>query len=132
MPAAIAMAHARDPAEELREAAGDLSNVEVYNNQVLVGIYVRPEKTKSGLYTGVAAQREDEYQGKAMLILKMGANAFTDPAGRWFQAGNNPKVGDWIVARPGDTWQLTLNKAKCRMMNDTAVRLKIPAPDVIW
>lgn len=132
MAVAIAMKHDGDPAEEIRKKVGNLDNVEVYNNQVLVGIYIRPNQTKSGLYTGPATQKEDEYQGKAMLILKMGPNAFTDPNQRWFQGSNNPKVGDWVVARPGDTWQLSINQCMCRMMNDTAVRLKIPAPDLIW
>lgn len=132
MPAAIAMAHDRDPADVLRDEVGDLTGVELYNNQVLVAIYVRPNVTKGGIHVGIAAQKEDEYQGKAMLVLKVGRNAFTDPAGRWFQGDNNPKPGDWVVARPGDTWQLTLRGGKCRMMNDTAVRMKIPHPDVVW
>jgi hypothetical protein len=127
---AMRMEHDKDPAMELLKQVGDLSEVEVYNNQVLVAIYVRSEKTKGGVYTGVAAQREDEYQGKAMLILKVGPQAFASD-GKWFTNGG-PEVGDWIIARPGDTWQLSLNKAKCRMMNDTAVRMKIPYPDIVW
>jgi hypothetical protein len=127
---AIAMAHDVDPARLLLDQVGDLSEIEVYNNQVLVAIYMRPEKTKSGIHIGPATQKEDEYQGKAMLVLKMGPAAFASD-GKWFTDGG-PKVGDWIVARPGDTWQLSINKCKCRMMNDTAVRMRIPSPDITY
>jgi co-chaperonin GroES (HSP10) len=127
---AIAMAHDEDPTEVLLKQVGDLSQVEVFNNQVLVAIYMRPEKSKSGIYVGPGAQKEDEYQGKAMLILKTGPSAFQSDD-KWFTHGG-PKVGDWIIARPGDTWQLSINKARCRMMNDTAVRMKIPSPDICW
>jgi hypothetical protein len=123
---------ASEHADAIRDAVGDLSNVEVFNNQILVGIFKRPDKLKSGLYTAPTTQKEDEYQGKAMLILKVGALAFQDPNGRWFSGVEAPKVGDWIVARPGDTWQLAINRYPCRMMNDTAVRLKIPDPMMIW
>lgn len=127
---AIAMAHDEDPAKILLEQVGDLSQVEVYNNQVLVAIYMRSGKTKGGVYTGPGTEKEDEYQGKAMLVLKTGPTAFvTDD--KWF-TGGGPKPGDWIIARPGDTWQLSLNKCRCRMMNDTAVRMKIPSPDLVW
>ena len=44
------MEHEVDPAEELRKQAGDLSRVEIFNNQLLVAIYVRPQKTKSGIF----------------------------------------------------------------------------------
>lgn len=136
MPAAAAKAAVRaitgDQADAIREAVGDLSNVEVFNNQILVGIYKRPDQLRSGLYTAPTTQKEDEYQGKAMLILKIGKLAFQDPNGRWFSDVEVPKVGDWIVARPGDTWQLAINRYPCRMMNDTAVRLRIPDPEMIW
>ena len=36
------MEHAEDPAQKLLEELGDLSTVEVFNNQLLVAVYIRP------------------------------------------------------------------------------------------
>jgi hypothetical protein len=46
----IAMLHEKDPKEVLLEQVGDISKIEVFNMQVLVAVYIRPEKTKSGLF----------------------------------------------------------------------------------
>ena len=44
------MAHEVDPKQKLLKEIGDLSKVEIFNNQVLVAVYIRPQKTKSGIY----------------------------------------------------------------------------------
>ena len=44
------MQHDVDPKKKLKGDVGDLSKVEIFNNQVLVGVYIRPSKTKSGIY----------------------------------------------------------------------------------
>jgi hypothetical protein len=43
------MVHDVDPAQDVTKKIGDLSKFEVFHNQILVGVYIRPEKTKSGL-----------------------------------------------------------------------------------
>jgi hypothetical protein len=43
------MSHEEDPKKKLLEELGDISNVELFHNQVLLAVYLRPEKTKSGL-----------------------------------------------------------------------------------
>ena len=58
MPAML-MDHDVDPRQKLMEEMGDLSKVEVFNNQILVAVYLRPEKTKSGLYMPDAHRDED-------------------------------------------------------------------------
>ena len=44
MPAML-MDHDVDPRQKLLEEMGDISKVEVFNNQILVAVYLRPEKT---------------------------------------------------------------------------------------
>ena len=41
----MTMEHENDPAYELRKQAGDISSVEVFINQLLVAVFVRPQKT---------------------------------------------------------------------------------------
>ena len=38
------MDHAVDPKQKLLEDLGDLSTVEIFNNQILVAVYIRPNK----------------------------------------------------------------------------------------
>lgn len=125
------MEHEIDPAEAIRKEMGDISDIEIFHNQVLVAIYIRPEKTKSGLYLSAQTRDEDKYQGKVGLIIKKGADAFVDDTGKWFK-GVNLDVGNWIYFRPSDGWQITVHGQLCRILDDTDVRGRVPTPDCIW
>ena len=127
----IAMLHEKDPKKVLLEQVGDLSKIEVFNMQVLVAVYIRPEKTKSGLYLSDKARDEDRYQSKVGLIIKKGPTAFVDKDGEWF-SGLDIKEGDWIVFRPSDGWNITVNGTLCRMLDDMSVRARIEHPDQVW
>ena len=125
------MTHDIDPRKTIHDEMGDISDVELFHNQVLAAIYVRPEKTKGGLYLTNNLRDEDKWQGKVGLIIKAGPDAFNDETGRWFN-GVNINVGDWIYFRPSDGWQLTIHGVLCRILDDTDVRGRIPAPDAVW
>ena len=125
------MEHSENPADTIRKEMGDISDIEIFHNQVLVAIYVRPEKTKSGLYLSAQTREEDKYQGKVGLIIKKGADAFVDDSGKWFK-GVNLDVGDWIYFRPSDGWQITVHGQLCRILDDTDVRGRFPQPDTVW
>ena len=90
--------HHADPAEaalEIMESVGDLSGLEVFGQEVIIGPYIRPSQTKSGLHVPGSATAEDRYQGKVGLILKVGPEAFPDKLiARW--NGRKPSVGDWV------------------------------------
>jgi co-chaperonin GroES (HSP10) len=125
------MDHENDPAELLRKQAGDITSVEVFNNQLLVAVYVRPQKTKSGLYLTDKTTDEDKYQSKVGLVLKMGASAFNDTSGEWFE-GIEINEGDWIVFRPSEGWSITVNGQLCRMIDDINVKGRVDNPDRVW
>ena len=125
------MHHEGDPRVKIQNAIGDLSKVDIFFNWVLVAVYKRPEKTKSGIFLTDDSRKEDEYQGKAGLVLKKGAQAFVDDANTSFQ-GQNVNVGDWVVIRPSDGWQVMINGVLCRMVQDVQVRLRIESPDVVF
>lgn len=127
----IAMLHEKDPKQVLLEQVGDTSSIEVFNMQVLVAVYIRPEKTKGGLFLSDKARDEDRYQSKVGLILKKGPTAFVDKDGEWF-SGLDIKEGDWIVFRPSDGWNITVNGTLCRMLDDMSVRARIAHPDQVW
>lgn len=122
---------ASDAREGVLKAVGDLSGYEVMFNQILVGTYVRPERTAGGLYLTQQTLKEDEYQGKVGLVLKMGPTAFKDTDTLDF-AGQKVSVGDWIVYRTGDAWQMNVNGTACRMLVDRNIRMKITNPEGIF
>lgn len=119
-----------DKADILNDV-GDISQVEVMHNYVLAGIWVRPNKTKGGILLTDNTLKEDIYQGKTALVLKKGPTAFMDgPDGDFM--GQNVEIGDWIVLRPGDGWQVKVGNRECRMVPDTSIKLKVPKPDMIY
>lgn len=126
----MAMRHDTDPREDLLKKLGDISDFEIFNNMVLVAIYERPEKTKSGLILTQTSRDEDKYQGKAALIVKTGPAAFLSD-GNYFTEGG-PKIGDWIAIRPSDGWPISVKGTLCRMLVDEAVKIRIPAPDSVY
>jgi co-chaperonin GroES (HSP10) len=130
MPAML-MEHEVDPAKNLSDSVGDISKVEVFNNQLLVAVYVRPQKTKSGIYLTDKTTDEDRYQSKVGLVLKKGPMAFDDNTGQWFK-DVEIEVGDWIVFRPSDGWSITVNNVLCRMIDDTNIKGRVDNPDRVW
>lgn len=127
------MVHVEDPSDALVNKIGDLSEFEVPLNRVLIGIYMRPEKTKGGVILTDKYRDEDRYQGKAGLILKRGPLAFVDDDRVKFN-GFDPKPGDWVMFRPSDGMKVDIRAADghCILLTDTQVQLVIPAPDVVF
>jgi len=130
MPAML-MAHDIDPKHKLLEDLGDLSNIEIFNNQILCAVYIRPQKTKSGLYLSDKTVDEDRFQGKVGLLIGMGPSAFQDESGQWF-SDTAFKLHDWLVFRPSDGWNITVNGVLCRVLSDTQVKVRVSSPDLVW
>lgn len=129
----MAMQHIVDPVEELMDRIGDLSEIVVPFNKILVGIYMRPNKTAGGIMLTEQTMEEDRWQGKAGLILKKGPMAFKDDDRVQFH-GVNPDIGDWIVFRPSNGMKLDIRSKNghCILLADTQVELVIPSPDMVF
>jgi len=119
------MKHELDPKEELRKQLGDISKLEIFGNEVLVAIYIRPEKTAGGIFITQNAQAEDKWQGKMGLVVKKGPTPLVDKQ-------NEVNVGDWVVFRPSDGWGLLVNGVMCRLLDDRVIRGRNPTPDTIY
>lgn len=125
------MEHQVDPKEAILKELGDISSLEIYNNQVLVAVYVRPEKTKSGILLPGQTRDEDRVQSKVGLVLKLGPSAFDDKTGEWFRDVEISE-NDWVVFRPSDGWSITVNNVLCRMIDDMNIRGRVDHPDRVW
>ena len=87
----------------IHQAIGDISEMEVFGRTVLCAIFCRPNVTPAGVYLTTKEVKEDQWQHKAVLVLKCGPSAFTGDASyieATYGAGGAPKPGDWLFARP--------------------------------
>lgn len=130
MPVAL-MAHDADPRAEKLAEIGDISGFELFHNQVLCAVYLRPQKTKSGIYLTDSTLDEDKYQSKVGLVVKMGPSAFVDPEGKWFR-DIKAEMNDWAVFRPSESWSVTVNGVLCRILDDINIRGRVAHPDQVY
>lgn len=134
MTSVIQMSHDTDPRDEIiNKVKSYIDTVHVTGAQVLLGIYMRPEKTKGGLILTDQYREEDIYQGKAGLVLKLGPVPF-DKDDDLFFGGRFPQVGDWVVYRPSDGFPMDFgDKQKCRLLSDRRqIKVIIPSPDLVF
>lgn len=141
----LAEAAAFDPAKPLLEAAGDLSDYEVFHNLVLVATYIPPPKVLKGpngediiFHQTDRGLAEDRFQGKIGLVLKCGPLAFEDDGAAKF-GGVAVQPGDWVIYRPSDGHELfirdrskTNEGLSCRLIEDTFVRGRVTDPSLIY
>jgi co-chaperonin GroES (HSP10) len=125
------MEHDVDPKNKLLKEVGDLSSVELFNNQILVATYIRPQKTKSGIYLTDKTTEEDKFQSKVGLLVKTGPSAFEENDEGWFQ-NEEFNLNDWLVFRPSDGWSITIHGVLCRILSDTQVKGRVQNPDEVW
>ena len=125
--------HDRDPKEALLEKIGDLSGVTLSLNRVLCAIYEMPKdaKTKGGVFLADRTTNESIWQGKALLVLRMGPLAFKDDEHVNF-GGLAVKEGDWVFARAQDGSILEVNGVPMRLYRDVDILGTLTDPDAIW
>lgn len=117
---------------EIQESLGAaIEGIDVFHNQVLIGIWIRPEKTAGGVYLTDKQREEDKWQGKVGLVLKKGPMAFVNDARNDFQ-GQNIEVGDWVLFRVSDGFSLNVNEVSCRLVEDIHIRGTVISPDIIY
>jgi co-chaperonin GroES (HSP10) len=131
MPARL-MEHVEDPAKEIKKKIGKaVDEITIYGNYILLGVYERPEKTKSGIILTGQTRGEDQHQGKAGLVLKKGPTAFVSDDNYDFK-GQDVDVGEWVSIWVSDGRQLYVGGQLCRLVEDQHIRLKIPTPDIVY
>ena len=140
----LAEAAAFDPAKPLWDAAGDLSDYEVFHNLVLVATYIAPPKVIQGpdgpvvFHQTDRSHEEDRFQGKIGLVLKVGPLAFKDDSAMKF-GGVTIVPGQWVIYRPSDGHELFIrDRSKsneglsCRLIEDTFIRGRVSDPSLIY
>ena len=114
------VSQSKDPKSSIMKTVGDLSKEEVLYDLLLVGTFIRSERTSGGIIRPMDNIKEDEYQGKVGLVLKCGPDT----------EGFN--VGDWVVYSIKDCWSVSINNYPCRMVPFDRVRMKISTPELVF
>lgn len=115
------ISQAADPKQAILAAVGDISKEMVLWDLILVGTFIRPEKTTGGIIRPMENVQEDIYQSKVGLVLKKGP-----------ESGEDVRLGDWIVYSIKDGWAITLNGCACRLVPYDRVRMVLSSPDVVF
>jgi len=118
-------------ADEIRASIEDVSKIEVMHNQILVGIYIRPEKTSGGIFLTEKTLDEDKWQGKVGLVLKAGPMAFQNEGNTDFH-GQSVNEGDWVIYRVSDGFSIDVNGVHCRLIEDVHIKGRVADPSVIY
>lgn len=113
--------------------ASAMPNIEVFHNQVLVGIYMAPGVTKGGIILTDKTRAEDQWQGKVGLVLAKGPLAFLNDARNDFK-DQNVEQGQWVIYRVSDGFPIDINGVHCRLIEDIHIRGRItdPSLNLIW
>jgi len=119
-----------DPKKAIMSALGK-HNTYVFHSQVLVAQYIRPAKTKGGIFMPDKIIEEDRFQGNVFLVVAMGKGAFKDDNIAKFN-GDKLKVGDWVMAIPADGNALFINEVPCRIFSDTRILMKVEDPEIYY
>lgn len=125
------MKHTVDPKKQILDQIGNLDDVELFGNWVLMGVYERPAQMASGLYVPDSTRKEDEHQGKCGLVLKKGPHAFVSDDNYDFK-GLDVDVGDWCAMFVTDGRKIKIRGVLCRMVEDMHIRMRISSPDVVY
>lgn len=109
-----------------------------FPTDVIVAKFQRTHLGTSGkLLAAPATSREDRWQGKVGLVIKLGNHAFHDDSDASF-FGFSLTVGNWAVYRNTDGFDFdicipgTTDRIECRRLKDGEVFGKVQRPDLIW
>lgn len=123
------LAQADDPRRAILEAVGDLDKEDVLCDMVLVGTFIRHEKTAGGIIRPKDNVQEDEWQSKVGLVLKKGPYAWVEDEE---VKGDNARIGSWVAFNIKDGWPLQINDAPCRLIPYTRIRMRISDPNLVF
>jgi co-chaperonin GroES (HSP10) len=131
----IAARSGDDPKRSILDQLPDISELEIFHNQVMVATYIRPERTAGGIFIPDKTLAEDRFQGKVGLVVKVGPLAFKDDSIAKF-GGIEVNEGDWVFFRPADGMEF-FSKDKtggvpCRIFEDTHIKGRVADPALLW
>jgi co-chaperonin GroES (HSP10) len=132
--AVIQMRNSATADRELLKAIGDISDIEVLNDRILIAIYRHEGMTKGGIIASTKTEDESDYQGKVGLVLKIGP--LVNVEGKIETRGAELKIGDWVVVNPSSGLSMHAGQhgsgRMLRMLIEKDIHMRVKRPDCIW
>ncbi|HKD58315.1 MAG TPA: hypothetical protein VKD45_12445, partial [Hyphomicrobiaceae bacterium] len=121
---------------ETQTKLGDLSEMTLFHNSVLVAVYVRDpdnQQFESGhkIILSDKTVGEDKWQGTVGLVLKKGPAAFVEDDNNRFY-GCDVEIGQWVFFRASDGVAMNVKGVLCRRILDILIEGTIPNPDYVY
>jgi co-chaperonin GroES (HSP10) len=132
--AVIQMRNSATADRELLKAIGDISDIEVLNDRILIAIYRHEGLTKGGIIASTKTEDESDYQGKVGLVLKIGP--LVNVEGKVDTRGVELRIGDWVVVNPSSGLSMHAGQhgssRMLRMLIEKDIHMRVKRPDAIW
>jgi hypothetical protein len=129
-----ALSEIKDPDDyrvEIFRRIGNLENMEVFLNRILIAVYIQYARSKGGgLILPTDHIKEDLWQGRAAMVLRCGPAAFVDNESTSFY-GHMVHPGDWVSCRVQKGTPLEINQVPCRLIEDYDIEMRILDPRYI-
>lgn len=119
----------KDPKADILKTVKNHLPRKIFGNWVLLGTYIRPEKTAGGIIRPGMNIEEDVWQGKVGLVLKWGIKAYVSDQNYTFDEEDKAQVGEWVTYMVGDAKHATINGYPCRLVRDFNILTSIDNPD---
>src|ERR1700679_1608399 len=119
-----------DPKKVLQREVGKL-DCEVFHSQVLIAHYIRPAKSKGGVWFSDNTVQEDRWQGNIGLVLAVGPGAFKDCGVAEFH-GKKVVAGDWVMFSAADGLAFFYKQVPCRLFQATRILMKVTEPEFYY
>ena len=131
------LVHKEDPAAVIWSEIGDaIKDFDIAAQGVLVATYKRPDDamTSGGIMMPHHVVKDDEFQSKTGLVVKLGRRAFEDDEHvQWHGYRCDP--GDWVVFRASDGLKMALGGpggVHVRLISDVFLKIKVPHADAVF
>jgi hypothetical protein len=126
-----------DAVKTIWDSLGEsLDKFYLMRNQILV-VKFSPDKVGS-LYRANSSKKEDVWQGKVGLVVKMGKIAFVDDARTQFY-GEGCEVGQWVMYRSSDGYDVEItpngwsgDHIPCRVLEEVHIKGILDEPDLVY
>ena len=117
--------------EIIESFGGALDEVDVFKALVLVAIFQRDKVARnSKILTATMTKKEDIYQGRVGLVLKVGPKAFQNDKDVDF-GGKMVEAGDWAFYVPANGTRMMVNGVECRLIEDVHIDGKVIDPYIL-
>jgi co-chaperonin GroES (HSP10) len=119
--------------QKLLDELGDVSDVRIPLNRILLAIYKSPEVTRGGIIRPDIVKDEDIYQGVVGLVIGLGPHCYEENDAIDWREEDQCSFGDWVMFRRGEGLRVRVNKCECILMeSERGIKMVLPRPDVVF